>query len=236
MLGRNHGMLGIAAFGGSVWYGQQVMHLQAITASEAALGIVVAAGAALAPDLDESESLGGRANPISELPIFGGHRTRTHTIATALLVTVVALLCERNRMAAAILVGFTACMGGSIVSTRLRQAGALLSVPFGIAAGYVSYKYVPGGWWLVAAVALPYFSHLLADSLTKGGVPLLMPITKHKYTLGLMKTGHFLEQAFFTPIIFVGAMLACWVAFSPNIHVWQHSGGTVGASWMHRLP
>jgi membrane-bound metal-dependent hydrolase YbcI (DUF457 family) len=184
---------------------------------------------ALAPDLDEHESLGGRANPISELPIFGGHRTRTHTLLAVVLVTAATLACEHFVLATAVLVGFMACMGGAVVSRDLRQAGAFLSVPFGALAGYLSYHFVHAGWWLTAAVALPYLSHLMADSLTKGGVPWLMPLTKHDFTLGLMKTGHFLEQAVFTPLFMVAAAAASWVAFRPTVQVLVHQAQTTAA-------
>ena len=96
-----------------------------------------------------------------------------------------------------------------------RRWGALVSVPFGVLAGYLSYHYLSAGWWLIAAVALPYLSHPLADSLTVGGVPLLMPFTKRRLSLGLMKTGHLLERVVFTPLIMVAAVAACWVAFEP---------------------
>jgi membrane-bound metal-dependent hydrolase YbcI (DUF457 family) len=215
-------MLGIAAFGLSVWYGEHCLHDPLLTGAQVAMGVVVAAGAALAPDLDESRSLGGRANPVSELPVFGGHRTRTHTLLAAALVTAVTLLCERGILATAVLVGFFACMGSAVVSRSMRQAGAFLSVPFGIAAGYLSYHFVHAGWWLTAAIALPYLSHLMADSLTKGGVPWLMPLTKKDFTLGLMKTGHFLEHMFFTPLFVVAAAVASWVAFRPTVQVLVH--------------
>ena len=223
MLGYNHGMLGVAAFGASTWYAEHVIHLPALGIGDLAMGVVVAAGSALAPDLDEHESLAGRANPISDLPIFGGHRTRTHTLMTAALVVLVTLLCERDRTATAALVGFFACTGGSVLFATARRGGALVSVPFGVLAGYLSYHYLGAGWWLIAAVAVPYLSHLLADSLTVGGVPLLMPFTRRRFSVGLMKTGHLAERVVFTPLIMVGAVAACWVACEPAIQQVGHS-------------
>ena len=223
MLGYNHGMLGVAAFGASTWYAEHVVHLPALGIGDLAMGVVVAAGSALAPDLDEHESLAGRANPISDLPIFGGHRTRTHTLMTAALVVAVTLLCERDRTATAALVGFFACTGGSVLFATARHWGALVSVPFGLLAGYLSYHYLSAGWWLIAAVALPYLSHLLADSLTVGGVPLLMPFTRRRFSLGLMKTGHLVERAFFTPLIMAAAVVASWVVFRPALQGLTHA-------------
>ena len=104
-----------------------------------------------------------------------------------------------------------------------------MSVPFAVLAGYLSYHYLSAGWWLVAAVALPYLSHLLADSLTHGGVPLLMPFTRRRFTLGLMKTGHLLEHLAFTPLIFMAVVVACWVAFRPTLQGLTHTVMMPGA-------
>ena len=123
MLGYNHGMLGVAAFGACTWYAEHVVHLPALRTGDLAMGVVVAAGAALAPDLDEHESLAGRANPTSDLPIFGGHRTRTHTLMTAALVVLATLACERDRTATAALVGFFARTGGSVLFATARHWG-----------------------------------------------------------------------------------------------------------------
>lgn len=229
MLGRTHGTLGIAAFGLSVYYGEHAQHLHLLSGPQAAMGVVVAAGTALAPDLDEHRSLGGQANPVSLLPVFGGHRTRTHTLLAVVVVTGATLLCERDVLATAVVVGFMACMGGAVVSSRVRHAGAFLSVPFGALAAYMSFRYVHAGWWLTAAVALPYLSHLVADTLTKGGVPWLMPFTKRDFTLGLMKTGHYLEHMFFTPFFGLLAAISCWVAFRPTMQVLLHHAQTTAA-------
>jgi membrane-bound metal-dependent hydrolase YbcI (DUF457 family) len=220
-------MLGIAGFGASVWYGEHSLHLHALPLSDLAMGMAVAAGAALAPDLDEHQSLGGRANPISDLPIFGGHRTRTHTLFAAAVVLGLALLCQRDRAAMAVFVGFTACTGSSVLLATVRRAGCFLSVPLGALAGCLSYRYLSAGWWLTAAAALPYLSHLAADAITVGGVPLLMPFSKHRFSLGLMKTGHAMERLVFTPLIVVMAGVTTWGALVPSIEG-LHVPGLVG--------
>jgi len=68
MLGYNHGMLGVAAFGASTWYAEHVIHLPALGIGDLAMGVVVAAGSALAPDLDEHESLAGRVTLFRTCP------------------------------------------------------------------------------------------------------------------------------------------------------------------------
>ena len=65
------------------------------------------------------------------------------------------------------------------------------------------------------AVALPYVSHLAADAITVGGVPLLMPFSKHRFSLGLMRTGHVMERLVCTPLISISAGAVAWVVLAP---------------------
>jgi membrane-bound metal-dependent hydrolase YbcI (DUF457 family) len=67
-------------------------------------------------------------------------------------------------------------------------------------------------------VALPYLSHLAADAITVGGVPLLMPFSKHRFSLGLMKTGHAMERLVCTPLISLSAGAVAWVVLEPDLH------------------
>lgn len=157
MLGRNHAAIGVASFAGATWAGTHLFHLGALDAHQAVAGTVVAIGAALAPDLDEAHSTAGGSNPISDLPIFGGHRRRSHCIAAVAAVTAVALACATN------------------IDPTAIAAGAVPCVPFGALFGYATARWVHPGWWLIAAVAVPYFSRLLGDTITPGGVPCSCP-------------------------------------------------------------
>ncbi len=110
MLGRNHAAVGVASFAGATWAGTHLLHLGALDAHQAVAGTVVALGAALAPDLDEAHSTAGRSNPISHLPIFGGHRRRTHCIAAVAAVTAVALACATNIDTTAVAAGVASAL------------------------------------------------------------------------------------------------------------------------------
>lgn len=58
-------------------------------------------------------------------------------------------------------------------------------------------------------VALAYGSHLLADIITRGGLPLLWPLTDHIYHLPpSIETGGWVES--FLWIVFLGASLALY--------------------------
>lgn len=213
MLGRDHAALGITTFGAAAWVGATQLGLPALTAPQAALGIVVSAGAALAPDLDERHSTAGRDNPISWLPLFGGHRRRTHCLLAVALVAGVAVLCQLGHDSTVILVGFAACTGAGVLLRRLSGLGVVLGVPFGIAGGWVAANYVPGGWWLIAAVAIPYASHLVGDGVTPGGLPLLLPFSQRKFSAHLFRTGGVGERLVVSPLLHLLELWALWAAF-----------------------
>lgn len=120
MLGRNHGSIGLATYAATVAVATSSGWAK-LSVTQMALGGLVAVGASLAPDLDEDESTPGRAVPISAvLPIFGGHRTRTHTFAAAGIATAgtYAVYVSHSRMALAILVGVACAMGSGRSSLR----------------------------------------------------------------------------------------------------------------------
>jgi membrane-bound metal-dependent hydrolase YbcI (DUF457 family) len=225
MLGRNHAACGLGAYGAAAWAGTHLLGLGRLNVAQVSLGAVAAAGAALAPDLDEAHSLAGHANPLAQLRVFGGHRRRTHCLAAVVAVSVLAVVCARSREASAFLVGVAACTGGGVISRTLRGGGWLLCVPFGVAAGLVCYHSVPGGWWLSAAVSLPYASHLVGDGLTPGGLPWLLPVSGRRWSLPLFRTGQLGERLIVTPLVHLAAGWAVYQAFAPTVSA-AVSGGT----------
>lgn len=64
-----------------------------------------------------------------------------------------------------------------------------------------------GMGWMAAPVVVGYLSHLLADSLTPSGVPLLWP-SKRRFTLNLCQTGSVVEVG----LVAVIAALGGWAA------------------------
>jgi len=50
-----------------------------------------------------------------------------------------------------------------------------------------------------------------------------MPFTRRRFSLGLMKTGHLVERAFFTPLIMAAAVVASWVVFRPALQGLTHA-------------
>jgi membrane-bound metal-dependent hydrolase YbcI (DUF457 family) len=220
--GKDHAALAVAAFAGAAWAGAHYFGLRPLSAVEACLGVVVAAGSGLAPDLDEKHSRAGRASPLSWFPIYGGHRQRTHWLSTVATVAAVAVLCQSNRTASAVLVGVACCMGGAALSRLLRGGGVLLCVPFGVAMATAAYRWVPGGWWLVAAVAVPYASHIAGDVPTPGGLPLWGPWSKRKVSLHLFKVGGPAEHLVVAPLVHGLALWSLYAVFYPTVMTWAH--------------
>jgi len=116
---------------------------------------------------------------------------------TGALVVLVTLLCERDRTATAALVGFFACWAAQCSSSWRAAGGRWCRCPS--RAGRVPELPLPERR-LVAnrcgrlAIPEPPASRLAH----RRWVPLLMPFTKRRLSLGLMKTGHLLERVVFT--------------------------------------
>jgi membrane-bound metal-dependent hydrolase YbcI (DUF457 family) len=235
MMGTNHAALGVTVFCGAVWAGQSYLGLPHLTVAQGALGGIVAVGSALAPDLDEGHSLASTAtgaNATGLRRLAGGHRRRTHCIIAVAVVAALTVACSSNRTASAILVGFGATAGAAVISRRLRHAGALLCIPFGTVVGEASFHWVPGGWWLLVAVALPYASHLLGDGVTEDGVPLWMGLqflglpkrfTHRKFALHLFHVGRRPERLIVTPALHILSAWAAYCAFAPTVTAAAHN-------------
>ena len=64
-----------------------------------------------------------------------------------------------------------------------------------------------GMGWMAAPVVIGYLSHLLADSLTPSGVPLLWP-SRRRFTLNLCETGSLVEMLLVAAVAVVGGWAA----------------------------
>lgn len=66
--------------------------------------------------------------------------------------------------------------------------------------------------WAIAAIATAYTSHIVADGLTPRGVPLLYPLSKINFGVGIIRTGGFFERIF--ALIVLGGILLYWGAMA----------------------
>jgi inner membrane protein len=118
-----------------------------------------AAIGALAPDIDNARStIGQRAGIVSKgIQHFAGHRRLFHSIAGLVLVGVFVWLTQY-------------ALGLALYRLGLHNTGASLGA--GLRPGF---DFASGPGVAFAAFLTGYFLHLVADSLTLGGVPWLWP-------------------------------------------------------------
>lgn len=194
MLGHTHALSGATA-----WL--IVAPLAANSVAGTALGTAVAAGAALAPDLDHQSSTATHAwGPITRGIGFilgklcGGHRQGTHAllaIPVAWLVAYAAVEIAQGWPAGVVValcaaLAFIACE--DIVPGRWERTWPY-NIAWSAAAGWAAIYYQPNLAWLPWAVAIGWAAHIAGDALTRGGVPLLKPFTSRRFALTGLRTG-----------------------------------------------
>lgn len=177
MMARTHELTSSLA-----WLGAGALVIHPDTGQLAA-GLVVAAGAGIAPDLDHVNATPAHCfPPFSELVAKGvsccggGHRQRTHTLLAALLAAGTVLLVSRlSHLAGLIIAGLCALWTVRVLGPRWLRYGIVSSVAAAAAIGWLVGRYVHAGPWLWEAVLVGYLAHLAGDSLSIEGVPWLWP-------------------------------------------------------------
>ncbi len=171
--------------------------------AQVAVAAGLAAGGALLPDLDQPGSTIARAlGPVTEAvahvvhKLSGGHRRGTHALVFPPLVFALATTLLRIHPAALaplLLVAFALVLRHAAPGCLARPL-AVGVVAAGATAAAVAF--VPLGWFVPAALAAGCFEHSLADCLTSGGVPFLLPFSEHCFSLPLIRrTGNAMEVA-----------------------------------------
>ncbi|PSK95796.1 LexA-binding, inner membrane-associated putative hydrolase [Haloactinopolyspora alba] len=194
MLAHTHALTGAAA-----WLAlAPVVH--ADRPAELAGGTVMAAGAALLPDLDHHSGTAAKTwGPITRLIgrvtawACGGHRKGTHTLLAAAAAGGVTYLAVNHAGWAAVavvalLVGLALVACEDLIPGRWERfwpANLAASVGLAFAAVATDLDLT----WLPAAVAIGWAAHLAGDFVTDGGVPLLAPLTSRRFRLTYLNTG-----------------------------------------------
>jgi len=206
------------------------------TPGQIAVGVGVAAGAGMLPDLDQegstiARSLGFVTNTLAWVvgKISGGHRNGTHSLAGVLGFVAVAYgLVAIGGLAQAFVlwllwgIGMRACgvrVPFSAVASSIVNA---LVVAAGIAIVYAAGVDVAEP--LPLAIAIGCLVHIVGDMLTKEGCPLLWPFSRRRFNLAAFSTGGAVEKWLVAPglgLLFVG--LVCWYAYG---EVWDAVGVT----------
>ena len=199
------------------------------------LVIAVTGGAALLPDLDHpsataARSLGfvtrvlAKGVDLASLAVYhatregvdpterhSGHRLVTHTVPGELLASLVAAsLCLLHPVAGAVLCALLA----GLMSLGLKVAGGVFAAASGFT-GWFLLDRESGWWWLVpVAVFVGCVVHILGDTVTNSGTPLLWPLRSQGRRWRLVTTpvtfaaGDAVETLLIAPLLVVGVALA----------------------------
>ncbi len=186
-----------------------------------AAGVLLSAGAALAPDLDHPGSTLSRAGGLATQAISalvnavsGGHRQLTHS---ALFIAAVAaastwLSRQSSHRPAAIIAGVLVAAAAPLLARTLPRGLAGATAAGLVPAVWIGHGIDTGtldtGPWFVTAIAGGVALHLLGDALTPGGIPVLAPLTNERFGIPLFTTGGAIE----TIVTTVLAAAAVWLA------------------------
>ncbi len=174
-MGRHHGLIS-ATSGAALAMATGMAH----SPEHIAMVAVLAGGAGLMPDLDHPDASPARAfGPIGRLGAkaigtgAGGHRKGTHNLWALIGIAVLAWFLWYSPMGRAIFTGAILCMAiwtiapSSFLTKMWRH---LISWGAGAALGYWFYAHNISHTVFLLAICWGYAAHLLADTLTRGGV------------------------------------------------------------------
>lgn len=200
-MGKSHAASGAAGWMVTCAASTAVGHHPAL--STVALGAVVAAGFAVAPDADHPQATVARVfGPVSQWAAGrvakvcawvhaetktrldpsrrNGHRTVSHTAVAALAAGwCVAVACVMFGRFAAVAVVFVAAglAARSLFSARERgDFGATLFAALAAAVVWWAMPAASSWWWLGVPVAFGWLAHLFGDALTNSGCPIVWPL------------------------------------------------------------
>lgn len=220
MMGRTHALSGAVAWLAAVpllsqerWLGSYAVDL---STAQVTAGAVVAAGAALLPDVDHHNGrIANTLGPVTRVlckwvgKAAGGHRQATHSIGFALLAGLVMDLLATHLVygwwaALFITVGFGLRGVGldfeehefwsSVADCALAALAVLLMS--GLDMSFAGY-----------AVALGCLAHLAGDCLTPRGCPLLWPLPWRAELVLVPRTDGRVERWVVAPLLVVGAVV-----------------------------
>lgn len=207
-------------------------------AGHAAVAALVAAGAAVLPDIDHpdstvSRSYGFLTGSFSRLVnrATGGHRYGTHSLAGIAAFTAVALAADLSRHTIPGRVLLAALLAVLLASAlRVLRIGGhaadLLAVAAAAEMTWTGYG-VTGLWWLAALGAA---AHIAGDMATKSGCPLAWPRSLRRFWLlprkARLTMGCRVERLIVTPALVVAlAWMALAAASGMDLPVLAGSAG-----------
>lgn len=217
MNGRTHALSGAVAY-----LAAAPLLIPTAPPEVAAVGAVMAAGAALLPDLDHPDATAARAyGPITWVlaravcAVSGGHRGATHSL---LGIAVAGGLAAAVSYAGGwpLTVAVWLCVGLAVraLRGRTRRGGMASGLVSAAACAVPAWWLVHGSGWVVAAptgwaLAVGYAAHIAGDALTEHGVPLGWP-HRRRYRLASIDTGEWVETRLVAPALGVALAVLAW--------------------------
>ncbi|MGH8828907.1 MAG: metal-dependent hydrolase [Jiangellaceae bacterium] len=207
--------------------------LGAATGYELVGGTVLAAGAALAPDLDHHKGTAAavwgpltRALGRGVAAACGGHRNGTHTLAAAAIAALLTWWAIEaggwwERIVLAFLAGLAFVAWEGLLPgrwERLWSANLAASAGF----GWWAAEQVDFDGWVGVAVAVGWVAHLAGDVVTDGGAPLLKPLIATRFRLTRLNTGGRWETmiGWVLTVAVVALVVAAWTAWPQPWTTW----------------
>lgn len=224
-MGRNHLMLGAAGFLAFEALAPDVLPIAGeLSTAQLAAGTMIAAGAAMIPDLDHPQATLARcAPPVSNAlshfvhTIAGGHRKGTHTVWAWLGFSALAWF-ALTQIPAGPLVGLIFAIFCSLLMLQvLTEADGLVSLILACMLGGVAVLATgPDFSWMVEAIFIGYFLHLVGDVVTTEGIPPFWPLSFQLRIPILGSTDHWREKSAGIACGLVAFYLAITVVFLPG--------------------
>lgn len=179
--------------------------------------LAAAAGGAMLPDLDHPQSTASRSlGPVTGLlsagvtAVSGGHRQGTHSVVGVGAFTVAsAAIGASGGIGLALWAAFLVAVGSAALN--LRPLGSLTH-PLVVVLATVGLAWM--GWTLpipastvTLGVLIGAAAHVATDLPTREGCPLLWPVSSHRFAIGQLRTGGWVETLLITPLLGVVSLL-----------------------------
>jgi len=179
---------------------------------------VLAAGAGLMPDLDHPDASPARAfGPIGRAgahavgAVAGGHRKGTHNLWALAGISALGWFLWYSPIGRAVLAGAILCMAiWTIIPAPwgTKMARHVAAWAAGAALGYWFVLHNIPHLAFLLAIAWGYFAHLLADTLTRGGVKWAWPLGP-RLAVPIAGTTGTLQEALVAWALIIAALIVC---------------------------
>ena len=226
MMGRSHLMLGAAGFLAfeAAFPNAFSFISPPLDTAQLAAGTLVAAGAAMLPDLDHPEAtLAHSLPPVSNVVArfvniaAGGHRKGTHTIWAWLGVTALAWFALMTLSNGPIIGLIFAIFCALLMLQVLTQANGLICLILAAILGGAAVLATGNDFgWMVQAIFLGYFLHLVGDIVTTEGIPPFFPLPPNIAVPVIGSTDHWREKGTGIACGFIAFYLIVTTVFIPG--------------------